>query len=153
MRARMDTTARPVSTTTTIGSSRRRAPGRSFMSSSITPTAASTPAMGTSGLDNRPFSDVPPMVSVGLRLLRPLLDLGPGHFYHMGPLLDVFAQIGIELLRRLHQRDSALLEPGGFHVGQFDHLVDRAVEEGDDLLGRALRRHQADPDGRLISGQ
>jgi hypothetical protein len=59
----------------------------------------------------------------------------------MRPLLDVLTQEGLEFRRRLHHRNGALLEPGGLHVGQLDHLVDRGVEEGDNLCGRALVRY------------
>src|SRR5450759_719638 len=69
----------------------------------------------------------------------------------MRPLLDILTQEGLEFRRRLYHRNGALLEPGGLHVGQLDHLVDRGVEEGDNLCGRALGRHQPDPDGRLIT--
>src|SRR5215472_16257588 len=79
------------------------------------------------------------------------LRLDARHFHHLRPLLDVLAQIGVELGGRHHQRHRSLLVPRFFHVGAADRLVDFGIEQIDDRLRRAGRRHDAEPDGRLAS--
>src|SRR6266545_68388 len=79
------------------------------------------------------------------------LGLQAGRFHHPRPLLDILAQIGIELGGAHHQRDGPLLVPGLLHVGAIDRLVDLGIELVDDRLGRAGGRHDADPNGRFVA--
>src|SRR6185312_10044322 len=66
-------------------------------------------------------SVTPPQLSI---IPSYLLHLHPGHLDDVRPFLDVFAQVRVELLRRLHQRNRALLEPQRLHFGFLDHFVD-----------------------------
>src|SRR6266542_720946 len=75
------------------------------------------------------------------------LRLGAGNLHHLRPLLDVLAQVGVELGGSHHQRHRSLLVPRFFHVGTADRLVDFGIEQVDDRLRRAGRRHDAEPDG------
>src|SRR5262249_18998871 len=81
----------------------------------------------------RPFAmgaqyQIPPTGARLGPLRNTLLRFGARNFNHVRPFLDVFAQIGVELGGRHHQRHRALLVPGLLHVGAGDHLVDLGVE-------------------------
>src|SRR5262245_9063606 len=67
------------------------------------------------------------------------LHLDAGGLDDLGPLVDIAAQIRIELDRRHDERLGALLEPCLLHLGLAQHLVDLGIELVDDRLGRARR--------------
>src|SRR5829696_5448450 len=81
-----------------------------------------------------------------------LLHLGAGELHHLRPFLDVVAQVFAELGRRHLQRHGALPCPVVAHLGSAQHLADLGVELVDDRLRRAGRRHEAEPDRRLVAG-
>src|SRR5262249_43485477 len=68
------------------------------------------------------------------------LRLGARNLHHLGPLLDVLAQVGVELGGRHHQRHPPLLVPRLFHVGAAHRLVDFCLVPVDDPPPRAPPR-------------
>src|SRR6266481_750397 len=79
------------------------------------------------------------------------LRLDARNLHHLRPLLDVLAQVGVELGGSHHQRHRSLLVPCFLHVGPPDRLVDFGIEHVDDRLRRAGRRHDPEPDGRFVA--
>src|SRR4051812_20484425 len=68
-----------------------------------------------------------------------------------GPAVNFGLDVSSEFLRAHHHRIRALSPPRLLNVGAHENLVDFAVEQTDDLRRRARRRHDADPDGRVIA--
>src|SRR4051812_3241374 len=79
---------------------------------------------------------------------RCLVYLRARELHDVGPLLDVFAEVFVELGGRHRHRHGTLLGLGFLHIGPREDLVNLAVELFDDLFWRASRRHDAKPDGR-----
>src|SRR6266851_403706 len=129
---------------------------RSFMA----PTAPNTPSIlqpvlasneGSSASTN-PWA-APPLriLTVFACVIARSLHLDAGLLDHLGPLVDVASQEGIERGRRHGQGDGALLGPGLAHRRFGDDLGDLRVQPVDDLRGRALGRHDAEPDRGLVA--
>src|SRR5581483_128143 len=132
-----------------------RAARRIAIKTATTNNAASAPATGagnTSGVESSPSIKVLLIVGIVCDFTKALLDFCSRYFYHVGPLFDVLAEIGVEFLRGFDQRNRTLLKPRFLHLRLVDHFVDVAVEEGNNLLRRAFGRHDAKPDRGFITG-
>src|SRR5947209_13270268 len=57
-----------------------------------------------------------------------LVHLGARELHDIGPLLDVFAQVFVELGGRHRHRHGVLLGPGFLHIGPREDLVNLAIE-------------------------
>src|SRR5258708_19478204 len=78
-------------------------------------------------------------------------------FYLVGfddarPLVDFRLDVSSELLWRHRHRSCALLPPRLDDIRARENFIDLGVEQGDDRLGCPGRRHDADPNRRLVPG-
>src|ERR1700733_11144522 len=80
-----------------------------------------------------------------LRLVAELLD-------DIGPLHNIAAQIFVELIRCHGHRNRALFGPESDNVRPLHRVIHRGIQIFDNRLRRAGRRHQSEPDGRLVAG-
>src|SRR4051812_4915360 len=84
-------------------------------------------------------------------IARPSIDLGAGELDDLLPLHDVRAQELVELVDRHAHGLRALPGPALLHVGLREHLVDFRIQLFQDGPRRAGRRHEAEPDRRLVA--
>src|SRR5262249_8021768 len=79
-----------------------------------------------------------------------LISARSGKLDDLRPLRNVLAEVLLELARRHGQRLRTLVVPRFLDVGPVDDLRDFGVEPVNDRPGRAGRRHDPEPDSRLV---
>src|SRR5690349_6631445 len=121
--------------------------------SSIAPTAPKWPATSTPASAARRVTrplEAPAAMKASFTI--PLLVLlGARDLHDARPFLHVLAQVFVEFLRRHRHGDGALLRPFALHFGRIHDARDLRVELVDHRARRSLRRHDAEPDRRLVS--
>src|SRR5260370_22116251 len=127
----------------------RMAPTAANMPSIVAPLVASNVGRSAS---TKPWA-APPLktLTVFVSVIARSLHFDAGLLDQLGPLVGVAPQEGIELTRRQGHGNGALLGPGFADRRLGDDPGDLGIQPVDDLLGRALGRHDAEPDRRLIA--